>query len=473
MRCRRASTPPSASTSPARNVRIRGRLTSLLATLTLLTLAGIPMQPPAAHAAEVIENTAAFTYTDGVGQPRSVSSNTAVVTVARVAGVSVAPVDGSGIGEPGEVIYYAVSVTNEGNGADAFTLKAESASSPAWPVTIHLDDGAGGGIPNDGIQQPGETTVASAASLPASGVLHCFVAVTVPIDETAGTIDGTVFTATSQFDAAVSAHAVFTTTVQTARLSGKVLDAASGAGLIANVFAYQGSSLVASTVAAAPDGSYQFGEDLPAGTYAVNAARYGYMPQTVNDVTVTEGATTTLDFSLAASAVLEGRVTDAASGLPLASATIELYQDGVLVVSTSTADDGGYGIDSGLPDGTYSVTVSQFGYVPQTADIRITSGATTNLDFSLVVASPVLTGQVTDEASGAPVAGAAIGLYQNRTLRVSTTSASDGSYRMGTGMPAGTCTVSVSKSGYKKSSQSLTLQPGVITANFPLKRVRR
>jgi len=355
-RCR-VSTSRSISASPAKNVRSAGRFASLLVALTLLTVAEIPMQARAAYAAEVIEDTATFMYTDSAGQAQSVSSNTVVVTIAQVAAVAVAPADGSGLGGPGDILYYAVSITNQGDGADAFSLTADSASSPAWPVTIYLDDGAGGGIANDGIHQPGETTIASAAaSLPAGGVFHCFVAVTVPIDVTVGTIDGTVFTATSQFDAAVSAYAVFTTTAETPRLSGKVLDAASGAGLIANVFVYQGNSLVSSTVAAAPDGSYQFGEELPAGTYAVNAARYGYMPQTVNDVTVTEGATATLDFSLVVASPHTLTVTASVHRATVASG-------GTTSLTATYSDNLGYGVASwswsdGGAGGTFAPSAS-------------------------------------------------------------------------------------------------------------------
>jgi hypothetical protein len=269
----------------------------------------------------------------------------------------------------------------------------------------------------------------------------------------------------------VGANAVFTTTVQTARLSGSTLDAANGAGLAANIFVYQGSTLVASTVASAPEGRYQFGEELPAGTYTVTAAKYGYVPQTADNVIVTEGASTTVDFLLTASAALEGRVTDATTGAPLAAATIELCQDGVSVASTTTGADGCYRID-GLPEGVYSATASQPGYISLTTEINATSGVTASLDFALVAASPVLTGQITDSGSGAAVADATIGLYQNRRLLVSTTSALDGSYRMDTGLPPGAYTVSVFKSGYRKTSRSVWLEPGVTTASFDLKRIR-
>jgi hypothetical protein len=154
MRCR-LSSPPSKPISLAQLSRIAGRLQALVAALMLLALAEVSMPSRAAHAGEIIENTAVFAYTDAGGEDQSVISDTAVVIVEQVAAVSVAPADAAGCAGPGEVLCYPVTVTNEGSAADTFTLIAESASEPAWPITIFADDGAGFGIANDGIQQPG------------------------------------------------------------------------------------------------------------------------------------------------------------------------------------------------------------------------------------------------------------------------------------------------------------------------------
>jgi uncharacterized repeat protein (TIGR01451 family) len=190
----------------------------LLVTLILAAAVVIPAYAQGTAAGTVIGNSATLDYKNASGQAQpTVTSNTASVTVSQVAAVQGAPSSGAADAQAGEVAYYAVTVTNKGNGADTFALAASSASSPAWTVAIYKDDGAGGGTANDGIHQSGETNVASGTgSLAAEGSFKCFVAATVPSGAAAGAVDATTFTATSQFDATKKASCVFSTTVKAA-----------------------------------------------------------------------------------------------------------------------------------------------------------------------------------------------------------------------------------------------------------------
>lgn len=187
-------------------------------TIVAVGLVAVPAYAQGTAAGTVINNTASLDYEDSGGaQQPTVASNQAAVTVSQIAAVQVAPSSGADDAQTGEVVYYAVTVTNNGNAADTLALAASSASDPAWTVVIYKDDGAGGGTANDGVHQSGETNVASTTgSIAADATFKCFIAVTVPSGAATGAVDQTTFTATSQFDAAEKASAVFSTTVKAA-----------------------------------------------------------------------------------------------------------------------------------------------------------------------------------------------------------------------------------------------------------------
>jgi len=98
------------------------------------------------------------------------------------------------------------------------------------------------------------------------------------------------------------------------------------------------------------------------------------------------------------SGIVEGTVIDSVTMAPIADAMVE-----VGAYSTSTDGSGLYSI--GVPVGTYDVTASKFGYIPQTAtDIEVIDETTTIQDFALDPApTSVLDGYVTDAAHGWPL----------------------------------------------------------------------
>jgi N-acetylneuraminic acid mutarotase len=90
---------------------------------------------------------------------------------------------------------------------------------------------------------------------------------------------------------------------------------------------------------------------------------------------------------------LEGTVTDADSGDPIAGATVDV--EGEISRSLTTGDDGTWSV--AVTAGDYTVTASSFGYETESADVTVTTGSTTTRDFALSPASSVtLSGDVTD-----------------------------------------------------------------------------
>jgi hypothetical protein len=99
---------------------------------------------------------------------------------------------------------------------------------------------------------------------------------------------------------------------------------------------------------------------------------------------------------------LEGSVQDAGSGLGIAGALVQAASP-TLTLGTNTLPGGGYQL--ALPTGSYSVTVSAYGYLSQTVSgVPIVSGTTTTQDFSLSLA-PVfrVEGAITDAQTGWPL----------------------------------------------------------------------
>jgi subtilisin family serine protease len=93
------------------------------------------------------------------------------------------------------------------------------------------------------------------------------------------------------------------------------------------------------------------------------------------------------------SGILAGKVTDEATGAPIAHATVTIT--GSVTRTVSTAADGTY--STRLPVGDYSVSVTAFGYVGETATATVTADQTTTLNFALAGAPSVtVSGAVTD-----------------------------------------------------------------------------
>ena len=108
---------------------------------------------------------------------------------------------------------------------------------------------------------------------------------------------------------------------------------------------------------------------------------------------------------------LTGHITDANTGLPVVA---EVYVDGI----DNTGEyrepymsDAAYGrYYRLLTNGSYSVTFSAYGYIPQTfTGVNINSTGQTILDVSLVAAQTVnISGTVTDDATGLPIENATV-----------------------------------------------------------------
>ncbi len=113
-----------------------------------------------APANTTISNTAQVTFTDPDGQPQTVDSNTATLRVDEVLGAVVVSNDAGNVGalSPDDDRPLSFTITNPGNGSEAFSLAANAGLAgddyDPTDVRIFLDDG-------DGVFEPGEDTLYS------------------------------------------------------------------------------------------------------------------------------------------------------------------------------------------------------------------------------------------------------------------------------------------------------------------------
>ena len=203
---------------------------------------------------------------------------------------------------------------------------------------------------------------------------------------------------------------------------------------------------------------------IPIGNYTVTAAMSGFTSQT-QSTTVTAGATSTVNFSLAATATttgtLSGTVSNASTGAAIAGATVS-YSGG----STTTSSTGTYTL-SNVPAGSVTVTAAASGFASQSQTTTVNAGATTTLNFALAPSSSggtgTITGKVTNASSGAAVSSATVS-YSGGSTTTSTT----GTYTLAN-VAAGTYAVTAAKSGLGSSTQTVTVTSGATTtANFKL-----
>jgi alpha-tubulin suppressor-like RCC1 family protein/uncharacterized surface anchored protein len=269
--------------------------------------------------------------------------------------------------------------------------------------------------------------------------------------------------------------------------TGTVTDASTGAPLAgASVRAYTANgSAVGSSVTTNDLGAYTR-TGLPAGTYYVRTSNtLGYVDEQYDNqpcpggtcpsaaagtaVTVLTGALTgPIDFALVPGGIITGTVTVAGTGAPLAGVSVQVYgASGNPLGGAVTTNAGGVYTKTGLPAGTcYVRTSNSIGYIDElynnlacpAASCTVTTGTavvvaagstTAGVDFSLAPGGTV-SGMVTDEETGLPLANIAVRTYNasGTAVGVNVATNASGIYAK-TGLPTGTYYVRTSNTaGY-------------------------
>lgn len=175
-------------------------------------------------------------------------------------------------------------------------------------------------------------------------------------------------------------------TASQGEIAGTVRDEAGAPIAGATVTAVEAG--VSDTTAA--DGTYSLG--VPDGTHTVEATAPGY-GTTQATVIVEESGQVELDLVLERlpRGAIDGTVTDAATGDPVAEATVAL--SGPMSDETTTAADGTFAFDDLLP-GTYTASVSVAGYLPASRAVEVVAEETATVAIELTPNDTAVLGDV-------------------------------------------------------------------------------
>ena len=225
------------------------------------------------------------------------------------------------------------------------------------------------------------------------------------------------------------------------RITGTLTNVSTGALVSGvSVSVYNSSGVFVKSAASNTSGVYTV-SGLTGGSYfAVIGSATGFIGQLYQNkpcpslscfvtngtpIGVTLGQTTSgINFALSTGARISGRVFDETTGTGIASATVQIFNSsGTSITSTTTDASGNYSV-SGFPTGVYLAAVSNSaGYVNELFNdiqcmpgcaatsgtlIQATDGqTTTGIDFALRPGGRI-TGVVTDELTGAPLANVSV-----------------------------------------------------------------
>jgi hypothetical protein len=199
------------------------------------------------------------------------------------------------------------------------------------------------------------------------------------------------------------------------------------------------------------DGSYAL--DVAAtGSYVLIVAADGHQPQAA---TVTVGDEPLFyELTLSGTSGLTGVVRSAATGAPVAAATIVVTDlRGEVVASTETDQDGRFAVTE-LVAGTVTLVVSADGHRPRAVPVKVSGQGTTENDVELQPGGR-LKGTVRAGAGNVPLSDARVALVNaaGDTIAVTTTG-SDGEYAF-TDLDKGEYTVTAS--AYRPATTTMTI----------------
>lgn len=157
-------------------------------------------------------------------------------------------------------------------------------------------------------------------------------------------------------------------------VTGKITNISNGAALSGATVKWNTMAVSSSST-----GIYTM-SNVTSGNQTLTASATGYLARS-NTVTVTGGATSTLNFQLATAGIIKVTAKNSA-GTADAGATVTI-QGGVTSTTVSgTTNSSGVFSSNWIPVGTYTVTISESGHTTQSNSATVTSGVTTAVNFT-------------------------------------------------------------------------------------------
>jgi len=228
-----------------------------------------------------------------------------------------------------------------------------------------------------------------------------------------------------------------------------------------------------------PDGSFTL-LDVQSGSNHLQAKIDGLALSHYWNTNIADGQTySNINFTLRpAGGAISGRVVDT-GGIGVSDALINVFEQTAQgfdngAWATTTTDGNGFFATSptdapgpGLPTGTYTVMASKVG-LPNVLmnDVVVAAGSTTsNVVLSVVSGSGIITGQITDAASGSPIVGAEV-LADNGVIQTVFYTDQHGFYQV-FNLPTGSYNVVVKLDGYASAHRyHINVVDGSITSGI-------
>ena len=159
-------------------------------------------------------------------------------------------------------------------------------------------------------------------------------------------------------------------------VSGQVIDSSNRKALPSVTLTITPGAQTTSTDAS---GWFAFGGLAP-GTYTLTASLFGYQFASFT-VTLNGSLRLTIKMtSVSATGTIQGTAKDAATGNPIAGATVVLSPGGMTAVTDA---NGGFSLN-GVPVGTYTLSASATGYLSSNQVVNLRWGKTLSLQLKLV-----------------------------------------------------------------------------------------
>ena len=203
----------------------------------------------------------------------------------------------------------------------------------------------------------------------------------------------------------------------------------------------------------------------------------GYIPQRLRVTVSGQEAVAGVYFELGPGGAITGRVTDAATGIPIAGITVRQDWVGEDSGSEARTNDQGVYLLTGMGEGRHRLRIEDDSqnYVRQfysntvdwdRADLVSVRGREEvgNIDFSLILGA-MISGRVADGLTGRPISGMDVQARLNRSDISYATTNSDGNYFL-RGVPNGTVEVTVRGQGYIEQRKSVRVSDGQDVAGF-------
>lgn len=250
---------------------------------------------------------------------------------------------------------------------------------------------------------------------------------------------------------------------QAASISGTVRDTQTQVPLASAVVQLLQNSKIILQGTTDANGSYLI-ENIQAGTYVFQASKQGYHNFT-QTLTVNAGDQLTgknVDLQpLSAQASISGTVYESNTTTPIAGASVQLRQNAIVVISTSSDANGGYRL-ANIAAGTYTLFCSRDGYSPYSENLNISDGEIfggKDIYLQKVSNGARLTGMVVNAATNKPLPNVSVQLKVANQIQYQTTTNSNGEFQF-IDIQAGTYALVALGQGFAGFSENISLAAG-------------